>query len=224
MENGWIKIHRLLLDKPIWKLSTPEQRSILIAMLLLANHKPNEWEWKGDKFLVQKGEFVTSLSSLANQAGRGISVQNVRSALARFEVLGFSTYKPTKRGRIITIQNWEQYQLPETTTQQGNQQRGNKEVTTNKNVRMKEYKKKKVKRKKITPIPDEFPVTDQMRKYASSKKHFPNLEDLTEAFQQHYQANGEERASWYASWQTWLRRDIKWHGLADTRPMEERLK
>ncbi|MCA5964224.1 hypothetical protein LC724_33295 [Blautia sp. RD014234] len=38
-DKGWIKIHRELLDKPIWQLSTPEQKSILITLLLMANHR-----------------------------------------------------------------------------------------------------------------------------------------------------------------------------------------
>lgn len=36
--QGWIKLHRELLDKPIWTESTPEQKTILITLLMMANH------------------------------------------------------------------------------------------------------------------------------------------------------------------------------------------
>ena len=60
MQDGYIKLYRTLLDKPIWKQSTPEQRCVLIVLLCMANHKQNEWEWKGEKFKIMPGEFVTS--------------------------------------------------------------------------------------------------------------------------------------------------------------------
>lgn len=131
--DGWVKLHRVLLDKPIWLTSTPEQKVILTALLLMANHKETEWEWQGEKFKVLPGQFVTSLESIRQKAGKGISIQNVRSAINRFKKLEFLTYKSTKTGRLITICNWNTYQHEDESTQQTSQQRGNKEVTTNKN-------------------------------------------------------------------------------------------
>ena len=133
MSDGWIKLYRALLDKPIWKLSTPHQRSVLIAIMLMANHEDNEWEWKGEPFKVKKGSFVTSLESIRKSAGKGTSIQNVRAAITRFKKLKFLTERATKSGRHITILNWEKYQPPKESTQQRNQQRGNKGATPNKN-------------------------------------------------------------------------------------------
>ncbi len=131
--KGWIKLHRILKEKPIWKQSTPEQKTVLITLLLMANHDEKEWEWQGNKFRVNPGQFVTSLDSIKQEAGKGISIQNVRSSLNRFKKLEFLTWKSTKTGRIITICNWEDYQHMEDTAQQSSQQRPNKEPTTNKN-------------------------------------------------------------------------------------------
>jgi uncharacterized phage protein (TIGR02220 family) len=137
--KGWVKIYRELLQKPIWKKSTPEQAKILIVLLLMANHDKTEWEWMGQKFEVEPGEFVTSLESVKLEAGKGISIQNVRSALKRFKKLDFLTERSTKAGRLIKICNWESYQDQTKENQQRKQQRGNKEVTPNKNERRKEY-------------------------------------------------------------------------------------
>lgn len=131
--EGYIKLWRVLLEKPIWRQSTPEQRSVLITLLLMANHEENEWEWQGEKFKVGPGQFVTSLENIRKLSGAGTSTQNVRSSLARFEKLEFLTNKSTKSGRLITICNWSEYQPRLAATQQSHQQRGNKGATPNKN-------------------------------------------------------------------------------------------
>lgn len=133
VNEGWIALYRALLSKPIWKKATAEQKVVLITLLLMANHKESEWNWKGEKFSVLPGQFVCSLNSIIKKAGKGISIQNVRSSLALFKKLEFSTYKSTKEGRLITICNWDSYQIKLTEGQQSTQPTGNKGATTNKN-------------------------------------------------------------------------------------------
>jgi len=145
--TGWVKLHRELLSKPIWEASTPEQKTILITLLAMANHKEKEWEWRGQKFKATAGQFVTSLPSLVQKSGKGVSVQNVRTALKRFEKLGFLTDESTNQNRLITIVNWGIYQGKEddvTSDLTGNQQATNRQLTANKNVRTKEGKKEPI--------------------------------------------------------------------------------
>lgn len=146
-KGGWIKLYRELLDKPIWFESTPEQKVILITLLLMANHDGRQWEWQGKQYYAGPGQFVTSLAKIAEKAGPGISMQNVRTALKRFEKFNFLTNQSTKVNRLITIVNWGFYQEnpnePNKVTNSQltkSQQRANKELTTNKNVRNKECK------------------------------------------------------------------------------------
>jgi hypothetical protein len=110
MFSGWIKLHRELLNKPIWKLSNPKQKTILITLLMMASHKIVEWEWSYQKFKIEPGQFVTSLESIKEIAGKEISIRNIRTSLVRFEKLGFLANKSTKQGRLISIINWESYQ------------------------------------------------------------------------------------------------------------------
>lgn len=138
--QGWIHLWRQLLDDPIYLNSTPTQVKVLIAMLLLANHSPKQWEWQGQKFEVKAGQFITSLSSLAQKCGKGISTEVVRKTLKRFEKLGFSTYQGTKTGTLITIVNWAKYQdkdIQQNTLRNKDrtkiEQTWNKDGTTNKN-------------------------------------------------------------------------------------------
>lgn len=139
-DKGWIKLHRALLDKTIWINSTPEQKTILITLLLMANHEKNQWEWKGEKYTVKEGEFITSLEKIALMCGKGITKQNVRTSLKRFEKLQFLTNESTKKNRLIKIENWGLYQdkenQPNIVTNKDltkTQQRPNKDLTPNKN-------------------------------------------------------------------------------------------
>lgn len=150
MGNGWIKLHRELLEKPIWEGSTPEQKVILVTLLAMANHKEKEWEFQGEKYKASPGQFVTSLDSIVKKAGTGISIRNVRTALQRFEKYGFLTNQSTNKNRLITIVNWGLYQDSEEQTDKqsdrqltSNRQATDKQLTTNKNVRKKEGKNDK---------------------------------------------------------------------------------
>ena len=92
---GYINLHRKLIEKPIWTGSTPEQKVILITLMMMANFKEKEWEWKGEKFKAKPGQFVASLDSIVKNCGKGISIKNVRTALERFEKLGFLANEST---------------------------------------------------------------------------------------------------------------------------------
>ncbi|HAO6541615.1 TPA: DnaD domain-containing protein [Listeria monocytogenes] len=148
MSHGWVKLHRDLKEKPIWRSSTPEQKTILVTLLMMANHKENEWEWMGKPFKAKPGEFVTSIKSITEECGKGISSQNVRTALKRFENYGFLTKESTKVNTLINIVNWGVYQDSENKSNTlankqltNDSQTANKQLTTNKNVRTKECNK-----------------------------------------------------------------------------------
>lgn len=110
MSQGWFKLHRELYEKAIWQNSTPEQKVILITLLGMANHQGKEWEWKGKQFKAEPGQFVTSTESIIRRCGKGISAQNVKSAIAKFQKYDFLANESTNTGRLITIVNWGLYQ------------------------------------------------------------------------------------------------------------------
>lgn len=105
--DGWVKLHRCLINKPIWAAAKPEQKAVLITILCLANHEAKEWLAR-TKFTLAEGQFITSIDSLARKSG--VSRQSVRTALANFEKLEFLTNESTKTGRLITVINWAFYQ------------------------------------------------------------------------------------------------------------------
>ena len=122
--DGWIKLHRNLLEKAIWNCTTPEQKCVLITIMLLANHSDNQWMWKGKKYTCHSGQFITSSEQLSKKAL--VSRQNVRTTLE------FLTIESTNEGMLITIVNWDFYQgVNQQPNQQPNQPLTNHQPTPN---------------------------------------------------------------------------------------------
>lgn len=178
---GWIKLYRELGDKPIWLESTSDQRSVLMALLMMVNYEPNKWEWQGKQYECMPGQVITSLPKIAERSGKGVSIQNVRTALKRFEKLGFLTDESTNKNRLITIVNWAIYQgsddEPNRQTNKqltGNQQAANRQLTAIKNIRTKEGKNKELKdivEQEPDPIPYREIIDYLNQKAGKSFKH-----------------------------------------------------
>jgi len=208
VNNGWIKLHRALLGKSIWKCSTPEQKIILITLLLMANHEDNEWDWGGKRFLVKKGEFVTSLESIRKSTGKDIGIRQIRTALDRFTNLGFLTCKSTKSGRVITILNYDKYQSSSNGKRQSNRQTVDKQLTTNKNDKNVKKRDTKV---SLCQIPENFTVTEEMKSWFF-EQGFMNIEikSATDEFVDYWLGVGGKKKDWVATWRNGMRKKNEW--------------
>lgn len=218
MASGWIKLHRDLLEKPIWLNSTPEQKSILVTLLLMADHEPHTWEWGGVQFKVEPGEFVTSVKSICEASGEGISRQNTRTALKRFNKLEFLTMLPTKHGVKISIINWDTYQSQTCTPNQPANQKvtkrspkGNQKVTTNKKLRSKEVKKEPIHKKTFLEVVN---LTED--EHTKLIKNFgkPYTEKAIELLNNYKASNGKKYKSDYHAILSWVMDKVKGNGTA----------
>jgi DNA replication protein DnaD len=109
--KGWLKLYRQLINSSIWIKSSPEHKVIWITLLIMTNHTENITIWKGEKHTVLPGQFITTLEEISEYAGKGIKVSHIRTTLKKFEKLGLLTNESAKAGRLITIVNWNLYQL-----------------------------------------------------------------------------------------------------------------
>ena len=134
--EGWIKIHRKILDWEWW--DKPEMIKLLIMFICKANIEDKTWHG----LLIKRGQFVTSLDSLKIESG--FSIQKIRTCIKRFENTQELTIKSTNKYSIVTICNYESYQLSESYNQQAEQQSINKQ-TTNNQQQLKNIKKIKKK-------------------------------------------------------------------------------
>ena len=135
MENGgWIKLHRKFLN---WEWSdSPEMVGLFVHLLLEANHE--ERKWHGQTIL--RGQVLTSRDRLAKLTG--LSVQQVRTCLNRMEQTGEISRKTTNKFTLVTVSNYDRYQVNDEVEQPTNNQQptinqptNNQQITTNKNIK-----------------------------------------------------------------------------------------
>jgi hypothetical protein len=120
MNDGWVKLYRKLAD---WQWAdSPETLAVFIHLLIMANHKPNEWH--GQK--IETGSLVTSRQQLSKKTG--VSEMGIRTILGRLKSTNEITSKSTNKYTVISINNFGQYQQ---TNQQTNQQSTSNQPATN---------------------------------------------------------------------------------------------
>nr|DAH17622.1 MAG TPA: replisome organizer [Caudoviricetes sp.] len=138
MCNGWIKLHRKIVD---WEwFTSPSTLQLFIYLLLRANKEDKKWRG----ILIKRGQLVTSVATISEETK--LSTQQVRSSLNRLKSTNEITSKTTNRFTLVTVCKYESYQLYEEveqqTKQQALQQTNNKQITNkqqqlknNKNIR-----------------------------------------------------------------------------------------
>lgn len=138
MSNGWIKLHRKILD---WEwFTSPSTLQLFIYLLLRANKEDKKWRG----ILIKRGQLVTSAATISEETK--LSTQQVRTSLNRLKSTNEITSKTTNRFTLVTVCKYESYQLYEEveqqTKQQALQQTNNKQITNkqqqlknNKNIR-----------------------------------------------------------------------------------------
>ena len=141
--EGWIKLHRSLLD---WGWFTePNTLSVFIYLLLIARGESGIWHG----ISVEMGQAITSRDKIAKATG--LSEQQVRTSLERLKSTNEITIKSTNKFTLVTITNYESYQsdnnYQQPANQPANQPTNNQQITnkqpTNNQQDSKEKKKKK---------------------------------------------------------------------------------
>lgn len=152
MDNhGWVKLHRKMMGKFYYKDSHTVH--LWVHLLLKANHLPQEWKWRGEKYVCQRGELITSRQQLALETG--IQESKVERILKCLESEQQIEQQKSNKSRLLKLVNYDLYQKSE---QQNEQQMNNKRTTneqqmnTNNNRRIKELKNEK---KKYSDTSDE---------------------------------------------------------------------
>jgi len=126
MNRGWVSIHRKILDSPLWIQGSPTQKLLMVVLVMLAQAGSKKIIFDGKEIMLSRGQLFTSLENLVEILGKGTSIQKVRTAIANLKRYGFLTEKVTKRGRLITVVKYSDYQGP---LRQPNKH-SNKELTT----------------------------------------------------------------------------------------------
>ena len=207
--NGWIKIHRKLLESPLWKTSNAEGKVILMTLLLSVTPTPYKAYWNGQEIVVQPGQMITSIEGLCKLSGLSVTPRNVRTLLTKAERCNFLTSESTNSGRLITIVNWGLYQIngeqtDKATIRQPTNVRQSPDMPATTNREDKEDKKiKNNSSMRFAP-----PSIEEVRSYCSERHN--NVD--AQRFIDFYEAKGwmvgkNKMKDWKACVRTWERRE-----------------
>lgn len=113
MEKGWIKVHRSITECFIWTDKPFDKARAWIDLLLLVCHKDKKIMIDGKPFTVARGSYLISRGKLAERWGWSLKkLDNYLRVLEREEMV---TTFSTKKGIVITIVNYDKFQVKGTT-------------------------------------------------------------------------------------------------------------
>ncbi|MBR3052852.1 MAG: hypothetical protein IKG59_01845 [Firmicutes bacterium] len=106
--NGWIKLHRKLMDNPIITQDA-EYLSVWIHLLMLASHNEHDIVYQGQKYTLKPGQLVTGRRSLGKMCK--VDQYKVARILKCFENEQQIAQQNIYKGRLISVKKWDEYQL-----------------------------------------------------------------------------------------------------------------
>ena len=125
MNAGFILLYRQITE---WEwYQNPNTFRVFLHCLLMANFVDGRFEGQD----IKRGQFVTSLQSLAKQTR--LTIQQVRTALDHLKSTGEITDRSTSKYRVITVVKYDSYQCDNRQNNRqstGNQQASNKQSTS----------------------------------------------------------------------------------------------
>ena len=103
--NGFVKVHRKLVQWGWYQDYVV--KDLFLHLLLTASFQESQWMGR----TIEKGQVITSYAHLAEELG--FSVKQIRTALNKLKSTGEVASESTNRYTIITVVNWEKYQVLE---------------------------------------------------------------------------------------------------------------
>lgn len=108
-DNGWVKLHRKLLDNPLMR--KPAYRAVWIEILLRATHNGADVMFGGQRLRLEPGQFTTGTWVIAEATG--VPRATVARILKAFENEQQIEQRTDRQCSLITIKKWKEYQTDE---------------------------------------------------------------------------------------------------------------
>lgn len=154
--EGWIKLHRKILDNPV-VMKDSAHFAVWAYLLLNATHAEHPALFKGQRIMLQPGQLITGSISIAEKLK--LNESKVRRVLNDFQNDGQIDKQTSNKNSLISVINWDLYQKSDgqidvqvtdnrqTSDEQvaDNRQTTGRQLTTNKNERKGESKNVKYK-------------------------------------------------------------------------------
>lgn len=215
--EGYIKLHRSVLDNPICTKS--EYFHLWCILLLLANHKDNEFIYRNEKMICKTGQLITSRKSLSLKTN--IHESKIERILKYLEIEQQIEQQNFFSMRLITIVRWIDYQKSEQQSEQPvNSQRTASEQPVNTNKNDNNDKNDKNDKNKYNMVlffekiwsqyPKPQGKKNALRHFLATVKTEVDKESLQTALDNYKLSSRVERgyiqngSTWFNQWQDWI--------------------
>ena len=105
--QGWIKLHRKLLENPI-VCKDSDHLAVWVYLLLNATHEAYPALFKGKKITLEPGQLITGRKSISNKLS--VSESKVKRILIELENDHQIDRQRSNQNSLISILNWDKYQ------------------------------------------------------------------------------------------------------------------
>ena len=210
--TGFITLHRQILDWEWYK--HPHTAFLFIHLLLSANFV--DGQFKGET--IRRGQLVRSIPQLSTDTG--LSIQQVKTALAHLRLTGEITDDTSRQYRVITVVKYDDYQKltdKSTASQPPINRQPNRELTANSFIEQHQYNNN-------NNINNENKETTQQERVSAKRFTPPTKEQIfdfcldneinldVDRFYDYYASKGWKVGSspmkdWKAAVRNWVRRD-----------------
>lgn len=138
MQQGWLKIHRKILENFLWEDRPFSRGQAWIDLLLMANHEDKKVMFGGNVVEIKRGQKITSIRTLCDRWGWSNS--KVKYFFQQLKHEKMLDYKSDAKKTVYTIVNYNDYQEfkedkndTETTLKRNKNDTETKQKHTNKN-------------------------------------------------------------------------------------------
>jgi DNA replication protein DnaD len=109
--EGWVKIHRRLIENPLWTCEPFTRGQAWVDLLILANHKDSFYYKRGHKIDVKRGQLSRSIVELSDRWNWSRS--KVNKFLKELEKEQQIEQQKSNVTQVVTIVNYDLYQEKE---------------------------------------------------------------------------------------------------------------
>jgi len=207
MSNGWIKLHRKIIESEIWTQKPAWWLKVWNYIILKANHSGGSKFKPGENFFTFQRIYAD-----CNLIAEGVKYRSVDNVIRTLKLNAMITTQKTTRGIIIKVCNWERYQGEENSENDEPNANGttgerhtNDTINKNKELRIKKKKeeKKNIKKKFLDFVFLAEPEHKKLiEKFGSDSAH-ERIEKLNE----YIGSKGVKYSSHYFTILSWDRRD-----------------
>lgn len=220
--DGWIKLHRTILNHWIWNEKPFDKRSAWLDLILRANHSDNKFSLGGEVIVVKRGSFITSELKLMERWGW--SKSKVRRFLEMLQKESMIEKNSDRKKTTLTIVNYDVYQELRTIKKP---QKDHQETTerpqkdTNKNDKN-DKNEKKEKNNIYNPTADKSAFGDfqnvflSEKEYEKLKNQFSDFEYKINELSEYMESTGKKYKSHYATIVSWDRKNNKKNDVSNT--------